>query len=112
MLSGQHLRVLPVSSLYGRVYRRYLNMLKTVISFLPVWEGVSKPVKNGWRQIKFPPYMGGCIDIFDYVPPQKTVSSLYVVTHNLANFVSSLYGRVYHCQERFYGAIISFLPTI
>ena len=66
--------------------------------FLPVREGVSYTLFVIWRMIQFPPYMGGCIDIFDYVPPQKTVSSLY--------------GRVYRCQERFYGAIISFLPTI
>ena len=51
-----------VSSLYGRVYRKYVIIPLIAISFLPVWEGVSDSLSDNFFAIKFPPCTGGCID--------------------------------------------------
>ena len=70
-----------VSSLYGRVYRRMIFSFTDLICFLPVWEGVSFVRITENKKTEFPPCMGGCIEI------GCSLSG--------ANYVSSLYGRVY-----------------
>ena len=70
-----------VSSLYGRVYRTSDIRATTPPCFLPVREGVSLKLELVGKQFKFPPCMGGCIEV--------TVENLQLI------IISSLYGRVY-----------------
>ena len=60
-------------------------------------------------------------EYLNYIEKNKKLSKNTVASYNrdlkkyvenINEKVSSLYGRVYHCQERFYGAIISSLPTL
>ena len=71
----------PVSSLYGRVYHLKHTLDLFTWSFLPVREGVSLKLELVGKQFKFPPCMGGCIEV--------TVENLQLI------IVSSLHGRVY-----------------
>ena len=66
-----------VSSLYGRVDRSILNMLRQTDSFLPVWEGGSKQEKIHVEHHLFPPCMGGWIVEKIEKPKNGKVSSLY-----------------------------------
>ena len=50
-----------VSSLYGRVYRRFSKFFSCGLRFLPVWEGVSLKDIMQTGKSEFPPCMGGCI---------------------------------------------------
>ena len=70
-----------VSSLYGRVYRLDDLFAGIQYRFLPVREGVSLKLELVGKQFKFPPCMGGCIEV--------TVENLQLI------IVSSLHGRVY-----------------
>ena len=91
-----HGNPLPVSSLYGRVYRSETCTFPFFWSFLPIWEGVSLSKRNRLCRTTFPPYMGGCI-----VPLQFLL---------LLIRVSSLYGRVYRVNETAEVKIGRFLP--
>ena len=66
-----------VSSLYGRVYRRFDMKKNQTCRFLPIWEGVSKGGLISNMPVTFPPYMGGCIVLCGNRAEQETVSSLH-----------------------------------
>ena len=86
-----------VSSLYGRVYRIFSDRFRFHHSFLPVWEGVSLMALLSFRNVWFPPCMGGCIDTG--VAGKTTI------------VVSSLYGRVYRYTTDMQNALNRFLPV-
>ena len=70
---------------------------QTLLSFLPIWEGVSLAFPALSFFDAFPPYMGGCI-----AGSEK---------RDLARIVSSLYGRVYRNPSVAFCFDMSFLPV-
>ena len=73
----QPIKVLDVSSLYGRVYREYTPGVPGTFRFLPIWEGVSNLAGELGNWIKFPPYTGGCIGQLRCPSTGYPVFSLY-----------------------------------
>ena len=70
-------RMLHVSSLYGRVDRVTPLLNKSMYSFLPVWEGGSALQANFEFVSGFPPCMGGWIGEALGGIAERPVSSLY-----------------------------------
>ena len=90
-------RTAGVSSLHGRVYRPFMEKIRTYSRFLPTWEGVSMKSIIRCSRDWFPPYMGGCISQLHF--------------GRTGGFVSSLHGRVYRGYLCVHVNSGSFLPT-